>query len=72
MPDRKIAAKRHSPPDRYEITIWFLEDGQINVQAEGVPYPLSLYNETGWELDRLLREAQDSITRDRDIVVRNA
>lgn len=53
----------------YEITVTFLDDGQRMVQVQGVPYPLGLYNETGYDLDRLLGMAQGVIIDHRNRVL---
>ena len=51
---------------RYAVHIDFEYDGQVNVQAEGVPHPLGIYNQTGYDVGRLLREALDAIMTDRN------
>lgn len=47
----------------YTISLTYLDDGQVNVQVEGDPYPLGVYNETGWDDRRLLEAARSAIVR---------
>jgi hypothetical protein len=53
----------------YEITVSFLDGGDVMVQVHGVPAPLSMFKETGWDLDRLLAAAKDSIVDHRNALV---
>lgn len=53
-------------PDEYEITVSFLDNGEVMVQVAGVPYPVGIFKETGWDLERLLSEARDAIIEHRN------
>lgn len=54
--------------DEYEITVSFLDQGEIMVQVQGKPYPLGLFKERDFDLDRLLREARAAIVNHRGSV----
>jgi hypothetical protein len=53
--------------NRYTITIDFLDADAFMVQAEGDPYPLGLYKDTGWLVSRLVLEAMAAILVHHDV-----
>jgi hypothetical protein len=53
----------------YEITVSYLDAGEIMVQVAGVPYPIGMFKETGWDLDRLLAGARQAIVDHRNQAV---
>jgi hypothetical protein len=51
---------------RYVITVDFLDDGQVKVQAEHDSLPLTIFEETGYLVGRVLMGAYGAIVDDRN------